>query len=115
MGGRLVRFNTEVMLLPSMLNMVGVNGASANMCVVHGISEVLTGGDGGPPAGPVMSFDWLSGFTDPAARSMMATPGSTIELKWTGMHNVYSMASKEKFEACDFSDAVLLGDTSPVY
>ena len=45
---------------------------------------------------------------------MTAELGTTLVFEWTGRHNVYEMASKEAFEKCDFTNAKMLGDTSPL-
>jgi len=59
---------------------------------------------------------WTAGFSDPSARMLEGLEGGeALKFEWTmGYHNVYQMASKEAYDACDFTDAIFLGDMSPV-
>jgi len=61
------------------------------------------------------TLNWQAGFTDTLAREQTIPAGDSITLMWTndyGSHNVYMMPDKEAFDACDFSDATMLADSS---
>ena len=59
------------------------------------------------------AVDWAATMSDPEKRAMEASAGTLITFTWTGNHNVYKMASKEAFDACDFTGAVEVGSQSP--
>ena len=51
---------------------------------------------------------------DPTA--ITANTGDKLKFAWTGSHNVYKMASKTTYDACDFTGATQVGtgDAGPV-
>jgi len=61
-----------------------------------------------------VTFDWVSGFGNPANQVLTVNEGDTIKFDWSSSHNVQQMADSAKFTGCDFAGATMLGDTSPV-
>merc|ERR1711907_261048 len=62
-----------------------------------------------------VTVDWNAGFSSPAARAKSVTAGKHIVFSWTGTHNVYKMADKAAFDACNFAGSTQVGGaTSPV-
>ena len=61
----------------------------------------------------VVDVAWTLALS-PSSISVMK--GDSIRFSWTGAHNVYLMADKAAFEACNFQDATMLngGAASPV-
>ena len=49
----------------------------------------------------------------PSLREREANVNDELVFSWTGNHNVYLMESEEKFNACNFTGATLVGDDSP--
>ena len=60
-----------------------------------------------------VTVDWNAVLLDPSKREIVANLNDTLFFNWTGNHTVYLMESKEKFNACNFTDATLIGDVSP--
>merc|ERR1719478_1687626 len=67
-----------------------------------------------PPTVATRAVDWNAGFSDADKRKMSANTGDKLKFSWTGGHNVYLMASKAAFDACNFTGGTNLGATSPV-
>ena len=110
----LMNFGSDVIVLPAYINMVGApNGPNEMGAVIHGVSGLIF-----PPPAPSapkeVQIDYIGLYDNANARSMTAELGTTLVFEWTGRHNVYEMASKEAFEKCDFTNAKMLGDTSPL-
>merc|ERR1711865_861532 len=84
----------------------------AGECADHGTHD--HGTDAHPTSSPdhdddgVIHVPWLAGFQDETARSKTAHVGDSLHFMWEGGgHNVYKMASKDAFDRCDFTDAVM--------
>jgi len=84
----------------------------AGECADHGTHD--HGTDAHPTSSPdhdddgVIHVPWLAGFGDETARSKTAHVGDSLHFMWEGGgHNVYKMASKDAFDRCDFTDAVM--------
>merc|ERR1711907_269054 len=56
-----------------------------------------------------VTVDWNAGFSSPAARAKSVTAGKHIVFMWTGTHNVYKMADKAAFDACNFAGSTQVG------
>ena len=56
----------------------------------------------------------MAGFNDPSARELEVSAQDTLEFHWQGgrHHNVYSLPDRKAFDACDFTGAHKLGDTT---
>ena len=50
---------------------------------------------------------------DPLARVREANMNDELVFRWTNQHNVYLLESEDKFNACDFTNATLVGEVSP--
>jgi len=59
------------------------------------------------------TFSWTSGFASADDRVKTVEQGTTLQLTWSTGHNVYEIATKELFDACDFTGATELCTTSP--
>jgi plastocyanin len=56
--------------------------------------------------GHEVTVDWSALLgSNPDKQNMSVEAGAMLKFNWNGYHNVYQMASKEKFDKCDFSGA----------
>lgn len=57
------------------------------------------------------NLDWIAQFT---ASPKNSTFHGSVKFNWSGVHNVYEMASKAAYDSCDFKDAKNLGEATGV-
>lgn len=118
---RILAGSRGAILLPEMMD--GVTIGTNQTCVIHGISTVLQSSNGAADESAAdeqfepsaaKKIDWIRGLLSGVALAESYTAGTMLSIEWTGNHDVYQMASRDKFAACDFSGATMLGATSPV-
>ena len=56
-------------------------------------------------------IDWKLGMTK-AEQTQTVAAGTDVTFKWSDMHNVWLLADKAAYDACDFSQAKELASTS---
>ena len=63
-----------------------------------------------------MPIDWNKGLSSADASFLeVSDEEAKLSFEWIGNHNVYLLPSKETFDSCDFTDAILIGDASPTF
>jgi len=109
--------SVAISLSPVMINTANVITADikASNGVIHVVDSILIP-DGVLPEVEIKTkeISWLKGFKDLSARATSVDAGTVLNFSWQGYHDVLVLPTKAAFDACDFTNAVSLGDVSPV-